>query len=70
VVDVENTKSKMMKKSRIHDDEVIEKKLSMIQSQVMQSSMMNSKMQDRKLAKIEQEIMDKVNQIEELKDFE
>jgi hypothetical protein len=44
----------------LHDDEYLEKKMSKIQANLMKSSMMNAKMNDSKIAKIENEIMQKV----------
>jgi hypothetical protein len=50
----------LLKKSKLHDDEYLEKKMSKIQANLMKSSIMNAKMNDSKIAKIENEIMQKV----------
>jgi hypothetical protein len=52
----------------LHDDEYLEKKMSKIQANLMKSSMMNAKMNDSKIAKIENEIMQKVRAQEQIKE--
>ena len=52
----------------MHDDQYIERKMSKIQESLMKSSIMNAKMNDSKIAKIENEIMLKVRAQEEIKE--
>ena len=55
---------------KVHNDDEIEKKLSKIQNQLLKSSVFGSKAQDSKIVKIEQEMMVKVEAIEEKRDRE
>ena len=52
----------------MHDDQYIERKMSKIQENLMKSSIMNAKMNNSKIAKIENEIMIKVRGQEEIKE--
>ena len=57
-----------MKKSKFHDDEYLEKKMSKIQANLKNSSIMNAKMNNSKIARIENEIMQKVKAQEQIKE--
>ena len=58
----------LLKQSKMHDDQYIDRKMSKIQSQVMKTSMINSKLNNSKIVKIETEIMEKVKAQEALKE--
>ena len=56
----ETPKNLLKQSKKFHDDKYIEKKVSKIQSQAMKTSMINSKLKNSKIMKIETEIMQKV----------
>jgi ABC-type methionine transport system ATPase subunit len=63
------TPNNLLKQSKkLHDDKYIEKKVQKIQSQAMKTSMINSKLKNSKIMKIETEIMQKVKAKEKLKE--